>query len=861
MAAHSAFPRFPLRLRATLRHFVRHPLQLILSIIGVSLGVAITVSLDLAIQSSREAFRISGETITGRATHRVVGGVGGLPDDLPARLRIEGELREVAPVVEGWGVHPDFPERPLRILGVDPFSEAPFRPWLALAGEGTQIVGLQGATFLSAPTAEALGVEQGDPIPLRVGGGRAQLFVQGILEPEDPLARQGLRDLLIVDLAEAQELLGALGRLDRIDLRLPSEGGAALQARLEGLLPPDARIEAAGARDQAMLGMTRAFDLNLRALSLLGLMFGVFLIYNTMTFAVVQRRRLFGTLRALGTTRGQLLRGVLGEALALGVAGSALGLVVGVFLGRGLTRLITRTINDLYFVVSVEGLAVPPELLVRGLLMGIVATVVAAFLPSLEATSVSPREALQRSNVESRVRTLVPRAGLGGVVLLSGGALLLVLSERSLGAAFGGLFLVLTGLAFLVPVCTLFLLALIRPVARRVGGIVAAMAVRGVATSLSRTAPALAALVIAVSVTVGLGIMIDSFRGSVVRWLDVTLEADLYISPPSVISSRPEGQMDLALVDAIGSIPGVQGLSTYRGVQLSTPELGIFRMVALGLDPRGERALDLLEGGDATGGVFLRFRAGEGVLVSEPFAFRHRVGVGDSIRVPSAQGEVGLQVLGVFRDYGSEAGVVMIGRVAYDALFEDPAITSLGLFLLPGVDVEAVANEVRAVALRLSEGDPVPLEIRSNLALRTLTLEVFDRTFEVTRVLRLLAFIVAFIAVFSALMALQFERGREFGVLRANGMTPGQGWVLVTTQTGVMGLLAGVLALPVGVTLAAVMIHVVNRRSFGWTLDMEVGAGLLLQAVLLAFLGALLAGVLPARSLSRTPPSEALRSE
>jgi len=861
MAAHSAFPRFPLRLRATLRHFVRHPLQLILSIIGVSLGVAITVSLDLAIQSSREAFRISGETITGRATHRVVGGVGGLPDDLPARLRIEGELREVAPVVEGWGVHPDFPERPLRILGVDPFSEAPFRPWLALAGEGTQIVGLQGATFLSAPTAEALGVEQGDPIPLRVGGGRAQLFVQGILEPEDPLARQGLRDLLIVDLAEAQELLGALGRLDRIDLRLPSERGAALQARLEGLLPPDARIEAAGARDQAMLGMTRAFDLNLRALSLLGLMFGVFLIYNTMTFAVVQRRRLFGTLRALGTTRGQLLRGVLGEALALGVAGSALGLVVGVFLGRGLTRLITRTINDLYFVVSVEGLAVPPELLVRGLLMGIVATVVAAFLPSLEATSVSPREALQRSNVESRVRTLVPRAGLGGVVLLSGGALLLVLSERSLGAAFGGLFLVLTGLAFLVPVCTLFLLALIRPLARRVGGIVAAMAVRGVATSLSRTAPALAALVIAVSVTVGLGIMIDSFRGSVVRWLDVTLEADLYISPPSVISSRPEGQMDLALVDAIGSIPGVQGLSTYRGVELSTPELGIFRMVALGLDPRGERALDLLEGGDATGGVFLRFRAGEGVLVSEPFAFRHRVGVGDLIRVPSAQGEVGLQVLGVFRDYGSEAGVVMIGRVAYDALFEDPAITSLGLFLLPGVDVEAVANEVRAVALRLSEGDPVPLEIRSNLALRTLTLEVFDRTFEVTRVLRLLAFIVAFIAVFSALMALQFERGREFGVLRANGMTPGQGWVLVTTQTGVMGLLAGVLALPVGVTLAAVMIHVVNRRSFGWTLDMEVGAGLLLQAVLLAFLGALLAGVLPARSLSRTPPSEALRSE
>ena len=151
--------------------------------------------------------------------------------------------------------------------------------------------------------------------------------------------------------------------------------------------------------------------------------------------------------------------------------------------------------------------------------------------------------------------------------------------------------------------------------------------------------------------------------------------------------------------------------------------------------------------------------------------------------------------------------------------------------------------------------------IRSNRTLRRASLEVFDRTFAITGVLRGLAFAVAFIGVLSALMALQLERVRELGVLRANGMTPGQVWKLVTAQTGLMGATAGVLAVPAGLVLAVVMIRVVNRRSFGWTLQMDVGADVVLQAVGLAVVGALLAGIYPAWRMSRTSPAEALRSE
>ena len=869
--------------RATRRHLVRHPWQLVLTLLGVSLGVAVTVALDLAIQSSREAFRVSSETITGRATHQVLAGPSGLPDALVGRLRMEGGLREVAPVVEGWGVHPDQPDRPLRILGVDPFAEAPFRPWLAggPTGEvdGARLVTEAGAVFLSAGTAASLGVEAGDPLPLRIGGTQPVLRVAGVLDPSDALARQGLRDLLVVDLAEAQDLLESLGRLDRIDLRIPERwraeagGEAALLEALEALLPGDARLVAAGTREATMEEMVRAFDLNLTALSLLGLLFGVFLIYNTMTFSVVQRRRLFGTLRALGTTRRRILAAVLGEALALGAAGAALGVALGVVLGRGLVLLVTRTINDLYFVVSVESLALPPEALLRGAFLGIGATLLASIPPAWEATTVSPREALARSTVESRVRELVPRAALLGLGLLLAGTALLALTSRSLGAAFGGLFAVLVGLALIVPAATVGVLGVLRPLLGRVAGIIGAMAARGVVTSLSRTAPALASLVIAVAVVVGLGIMIQSFRGSVVRWLDVTLQADLYVSPPGVVANRPEGRLPGALADVAADLPGVAGVSTYLGTELVTERYGMTRFVALGLDPRGERSLDLMEGGDPAGRAFERFRAGEGVLVSEPFAFRHDLGVGDPVALPRAGpggassgsenfGGETLPILAIFRDYGSEAGTVMVAREAWDSRLGDAAeaeVTSLGLFFEPGIADDPVAVERIAAGLREAAG--APLEIRSNRDLRALTLEVFDRTFEVTRVLRLLAFVVAFIAVLSALMALELERGRELGVLRATGMTPRQTWGLVTLQTGLMGAVSGLFALPVGVALAAVMIHVVNRRSFGWSLDMEVGLALPLQAVLLALVGALLAGVYPSWKMSRTAPSAALRGE
>lgn len=846
-----------LRARSSLRFLLRHPLQLLLLVLGVALGVAVVVSIDLAIGSARAAFRASAETISGRTTHQIRGGPTGLPDSLPALLRIQGGLRAVAPVVEGMVASPLIPGRALTLLGIDPFSEAPVRPFLGEGGglDLSTLLTTPGGVLLSAGTAVEAGLEVGDPLPLLLAGNRVQGRVVGILDPSDALARQGIRDVLVMDVALAQAFLGEEGRLGRVDLVLASgpEGDEEL-ARVRELLPPGTRVEPVGTRTSTLEGMTRAFDLNLTALSLLALVFGMFLIYNTMTFSVVQRRRLLGTLRALGVTRGELVRGILGEALVLGLVGASLGVGLGLILGQGLVGLVTRTINDLYFVVAVEAVVVPTGLLLKGLALGTGATLLAAVPPAWEATSATPRSALARSMVEDKVRLLVPRAAWTGALLLLLGGGMLLLPTRSIGVAFAALFAILLGIALATPAATVLLMGLLRPVLARRAGILGSMAARGVVTALSRTAPAMAALVVAVSVTVGLGVMIASFRATVVRWLDATLQADVYISPPSVVSNRAEGTLPEGLEIRYQEVPGVAGVSTYRGREFTTPTYGITRLVALGLDPRGESALQFLEGDPVV--AFQRFRLGGAVFISEPFAFRHQLSVGDVVRLPTERGDRDFPVTGVFRDYGSEQGVIMMARITYDSLWTDPGITSLGIFGEPGVDADVLARELAAATGVGSE-----VVIRSNRTLRALSLEVFDRTFAITAVLRGLAFIVAFIGVLSALMALQLERVRELGVLRANGLTPGQVWQLVTTQTGLMGLVAGLLAMPAGVVLAAVMIHVVNRRSFGWTLEMELGPALLAQSLLLAVVGALLAGIYPAWRMSRTSPAEALRQE
>jgi putative ABC transport system permease protein len=358
---------------------------------------------------------------------------------------------------------------------------------------------------------------------------------------------------------------------------------------------------------------------------------------------------------------------------------------------------------------------------------------------------------------------------------------------------------------------------------------------------------------IAISVAVGVGVMIASFRATVIRWLDHTLAADVYVNAPSSIESRSERPLDPALVAALSAAPGVAAAHALRAVELET-EGGPLNVVAIDMTPRGHAAFSFKEG--RPNEVWPAFADGGAVIVSEPFAFRRGVGLGGSVTLPTDRGPRAFPVAGVFYDYGSDRGVVMMSRTTWDRAFDDRGVNALGLFVADGLDPDALIETLRA---RVPAGQEVV--IQSQRAIKRISLEIFDRTFLITAVLRFLAFVVAFVAVLSALMALQLEKARELAVLRANGLTPGQLFQLVAAETGILGAVAGLLALPVGLVLAALMIFVINRRSFGWSLSMTVDPWLLAQALGVAVLAALLAGLYPALRMARTSPARALREE
>jgi putative ABC transport system permease protein len=449
---------------------------------------------------------------------------------------------------------------------------------------------------------------------------------------------------------------------------------------------------------------------------------------------------------------------------------------------------------------------------------------------------------------------------LGGVVVLlvneragvSAGAAALSPSAVIIGA-FLALMLVLIGFALLTPAITVGTMALLRPLMGHLFGLLGRMAARGIVTTLSRTSVAIASLMVAVSVTIGVGIMVGSFRQTVIDWLETTIVADVYVVSPGNTSRRTDTTLDPATVAGVQQTPGVAGTVLFRNVTVDTPA-GPTTLVAVRRHP------DFL---DYTPRNFkhalpdaLEVREAGAIFISEPLAYRIGLGVGERLRLRTERGLYDFLIAAVYYDYSSDRGVIQMADQVYRAYWDDSGVSSIAVLAEPGVQVDALAQ-----TLRETVGSGQPLRVNSNRSIREHALATFDRTFAITAVLQMLATIVAFIGILSALMALQLERGREVALLRANGLTPRQLWGMVLSQTGLMGLTAGLLAMPVGFVLALVLIFVINRHSFGWTLRLSLDPLLFAQALLVALVAAVLAGVYPAWRMGRTNPALMLREE
>jgi putative ABC transport system permease protein len=848
------------------RTLLRRPWQSVLMILGITLGVAVVVAVDLANASAGRAFDLSAEAVTGRATHEIVAGPEGVDEALYVRLRRQGVLRVAAPIVTDYVSSPQLGDRPFQLVGVDPFAEPPFRDYLWGAGD-VPVAGLSdfftepGALLLPAGVADRYALARGDRITLDVAGYERDAFIAGVVQPasEDALGRRALDGIILADITTAQELLHRAGRLDRVDLILPEDDGSRSGTsgsveRISRLLPPGARVQAVEARTGAVKQMAGAFRTNLEALSLLALFVGLFLIYNTMTFSVVQRRPLFGTLRCLGVTPGEIFTLVTSEALIVGVVGSALGLLLGVALGKNAVGMVTQTINDLYFVLTVRDVAIPSASLAKGGLLGIVATVVTAGLPAREAASVPPRVALSRSGLEVKARRAVTRAAVGSAGALGLGVGMLALPTESLVVSFGSMCAIVVGFALLTPLATSLLMRGAARLLGRVWGSLGRMAPRDVIRSLSRTSIAVAALMVAVSVTIGVSLMINSFRHTVVTWLDHALQGDVYVQAPSFKATQNVSVLDPTVLQVVEQWPGVSRAELIRATYVDSPAGPVYVEAGTSRDYGGDLLYRSVDGSPEQAWDAVLDGA---TIVSEPFANRLALPPhGGTVTLYTNVGPRSFDVVGIYYDYASSEGTVIMSIENYRRFWSDDAVTALAVHLEPGIDADHVARGLEDALAPVQR-----VVVRSNQALREAVLAIFDRTFAITGALQMLATIVAFIGVLSALLSLQLDKQRQLGILRAVGLTARELWRLVLLETGLMGAVAGLLASPAGYALSLILVYIINRRSFGWTLRMLVEPAPFVQAFGVAVAAALLAGIYPAYRLGNMVTAEALRFE
>lgn len=838
--------------RLVIRNVLRHPLLAVLNILSVALGVSVFLAIQIANHSASRSFGAGIDLVAGRAHLEISGDIA---ETLFPRVAADPQVAAATPLVKGVATLPDSPGEYLRILGFDLFTNEPFRTFTLRRSDGS-VPSFE--TWLATPYGVAIstefaalhGLEPGDPLDVTVNTHPATLRIIALLEPNEANAAADPR-FAAMDIGWAQELFGTAGMLSSIQVQAHHpEKAEALARELRPLLPTNVEIAAPSQRSFQVEKMLAGFKLNLTALSMVAMLVGMFLIYNTISASAVRRRREIGILRSLGATRPQIRALFVGEALMPGLAGIAVGLFAGVGLGSALLGSVARTITSLYVLTSIDRAYLSPADLALGAALGFATVLVAAWFPANRAALTDPVDALAPCSMMDRQIYASPRWAAAGFVLL---AVAFAVSLRALNHGTGWLgfvaaFLVLTGFACFAPAAT----TVSSLVLKLVPAILVRIAASNLARSLHRNAVTTASLAAAVAMMISVSVMIHSFRTSVERWISRSIVADLFIAPASNLVVGLGSFVPLEAIEFLKEEPEVNAVETFR--EIHTTLRGEPASLAV-VEGENRRNLDFVGGGNAK--KMRRFlEEPDVVLVTESFAQRFDLREADPIALPTPKGERTFEIGGIYYDYTTDQGVILMSRRNFARYWDDPRVQTLAVYLEPGADPSALEEDFRRAFSAHGE-----FVLFRNRELRRRILQIFDQTFAVTYVLRIIAVIVAVVGIFLSFTTLVAERQREIGVLRSVGAAREQIRRLLIYEAGALGLVSSLLGLAAGVCLSLVLTWVINRAFFGWTIALEIPWLLLLAAPIWIGAASVAAAWVPALRAGRIAIATAIREE
>lgn len=839
------------------RALTRDRARSLITVLGVALGVAVALAIRMANDGVLESFQHSLDHVAGKSRLQVSAGEAGFDETMYPGIAETPGVRRAVPVVQTVMPVAGQAGEVLLVLGVDVLTDPGIRDYRGPTPElanPLQLLTERDAILLTERFARAHGLRVGDSIRLLAPTGPTAFVIRGLLADEGT-ARTLDGQFAVMDIAGAQLAFGKLGRLDRVDLLLePGSDPDQVAATLRQRLLSGITVERPEARNAQVEQMLSSFQLNLFVLSLIALFVGMFLVYNTMSVSVVRQRRQLGILRALGVSRGQMLLAVGTEGALIGTVGAVLGVLLGSALAQATVGAVSRTVSSLYAFVRPGELHLSFPLIALAILLGGGTAVLSALLPALEAAAVTPRESLA-AELERRHRPwLLAGLGLGLTLLAYGFSRMGPVGGRPL-FGYGAALSLLLGATLLCPIALLAyqrLLVIGLAGSRFLTGRVAA---GNLGRALRRNAVTIGAMLVGLAMLVSVSTMVHSFRRTVEVWIQQTIRGDLYLSRATRLIKGADARIAGAILDEVRRIPGVADADGFRGIRVEDGRGGRFLLGAGDFDVMARRGRLLFRRGESAG-ILSQAKAGNGLIVSETFANRYQLKEGDTLALHPRGGTVRLPISGVYYDYTTEGGLAVMDRTFFQTLWQDPWLSSIVIYLAPGADLEAVRQ---AILRRL--GHREDLVIFTNRALKARILEIFDQTFAITYALEVIALVVAALGVLNTLIASVLERTREIGILRSVGFTRGAVLRTILCEATFMGLLANLLGALCGLGLSLVLIYVINRQSFGWTIQFGFPAWLTLEYALLTLAACVAAGCFPAWRASRLPIAEAVRYE
>ena len=772
-----------------------------LSVLAIALGVALGYAVSLITGAAVNELALGVQFLAGDADLQVRGPRAGFDEAVYPQLARLPEVAVASPVVEADAKLADRDEV-LRIIGIDVFRAGAVQPGL-IAESGDRLDHLRpDMLFVSPAAARSLGVDRGGTLVFQVGLRAITLRVAGLV-PADAQQR-----FAVMDIAGAQSSFDRLGRITRVDLRLrPGIDIDTARERVRAQLPPGLAVLRPETGVAASESLSSSYRVNLNVLALVALFTGGLLVFSTQALAVVRRRSQLALLRVLGMTRRELASLLVLEGAIVGIAGSALGLAGGFILAQIAVRVIGADFGAGYFRGVAPALSLAPIPLAIFFCLGVLIAMLASLAPALEAARAAPAAALRAGDEERAFARLRP--SWPGFVTIGAGAIATLLPPIAGLPLFGyiAIALLVIGTLMLMPRIAVMLLAAL-PLPRGAPSRLALMQLRG---APGQVAVSLAAIVAAVSLMVSMAIMVASFRTSLDVWLERVLPADLYV--------RAGAAGDTAYIDAdsqarLAALPGVRRAEFQREQQLLLdPARARIVLLARSIDAANlSRQLQLV-----SGPVAVAPGAPPPAWVNEAMVDLYGFAPGKLVELPIAGQPAAFTVAGVWRDYARPQGSVVIDRERYIALTGDRNASGGALWLAAGADPEALSQ---AIARDVPGG--ARLEVAAPGEIRDVSLKAFDRTFAVTYALELAAVVIGLFGLSSSFGALVLSRRREFGMLRHIGMTRRQIGAMLATEgltISAVGLVAG---FGLGWLISLVLIHVVNRQSFHWGMELNV---------------------------------------